>query len=375
MNIAFVSNVVYPFVMGGAEKRIHEIGTRLADQNHEITVYARHFWDGPPETKHADMTLRAVSPERELYTSDRRSITEALEFSKDIIRPLQKNIHEHDIIVASVFPYFPVLASKLTTIPNSIPLVTTWHEVWQDYWTEYLGYLAPFGRIVEHLTARVPQHPVAVSEVTADQLSKIGPSRDQISVVPNGIDIGRVQSVTPAENGFDILFAGRLISDKHVDRLLHAFDRIASDHDVTLGIIGDGPERDNFEQEADVCRASDRVSFLGFFHDYENVLAHMKSASIFAIPSTREGFGITYLEAMAADCVVIGVDHPNSAAGEVINDAGYVVDPTVDGLAKTLDRVLTGERPPKDPLNVANQYDWDIIAEQAEKAYRSAIGE
>jgi len=46
MDIAFVSNVVYPFVTGGAEKRIHEIGTRLADQGHEVTVYGRHFWDG-----------------------------------------------------------------------------------------------------------------------------------------------------------------------------------------------------------------------------------------------------------------------------------------------------------------------------------------
>jgi glycosyltransferase involved in cell wall biosynthesis len=32
MDLAFVSNVVYPFVTGGAEERIHEIGTRLADE-------------------------------------------------------------------------------------------------------------------------------------------------------------------------------------------------------------------------------------------------------------------------------------------------------------------------------------------------------
>ena len=44
MDIAFISNVVYPFIKGGAEKRIYEIGSRLAAEGHEITIYARHFW-------------------------------------------------------------------------------------------------------------------------------------------------------------------------------------------------------------------------------------------------------------------------------------------------------------------------------------------
>ena len=41
MRIVFVSNVVHPFVTGGAQKRIHEIGTKLAADGHEITVYGR----------------------------------------------------------------------------------------------------------------------------------------------------------------------------------------------------------------------------------------------------------------------------------------------------------------------------------------------
>lgn len=375
MNIAFVTNVVYPFVTGGAQKRIHEIGKRLADQGHEVTIYGRHFWDGPTETKHAGMTLRAVSPERELYKGDRRSIIEALEFSKDLVQPLRKNASRHDIIVASVFPYFPVLAAQLTTLTNDPPLVTTWHEVWGGYWDDYLGYLSPFGKAVERLTARVPQYPVAVSRVTANRLAKIGPKREQITVVPNGIEFDRIQSISPADSDFDILFAGRLIEDKNIDHLLQAFNRVAAHHDATLGIIGDGPQRDALEREANTYETQSQMTFLGFLDDYEDVLAHMKAAKVFASPSTREGFGITYLEAMAADCIVIGADHPDSAAGEVIDDAGYVVKPTVDALANALDQALTGERPPKKPTKVVSQYDWDAIAEQAEKVYWDAIEE
>ncbi|KPN32320.1 UDP-D-galactose:(glucosyl)lipopolysaccharide-1,6-D-galactosyltransferase [Halolamina pelagica] len=375
MRVAFVSNVVYPFVTGGAEKRIHEIGTRLADKGHDVTIYGRHFWDGPAETTHEGMTLRAVAPETELYTNDRRSITEALDFAARAIHPLNKHLRndEHDLVVASVFPYFPVLAAKLATVGTDTPLVTTWHEVWGDYWTEYLGHLAPFGKLTERITARTPQHTIAVSGITADRLAEIGPPRDRIRTIPNGIDVEQIQNAPLPEQGYDVLFAGRLIEHKNVDQLLEAFDAVAADHDVTLGIIGDGPERERLEANHRTLSHADRVQFLGFLDDYEDVLGHMRAADVFASPSTREGFGITYAEAMAAGCTVIGADHPDSAADEVIGHAGFLVEPTVDALTKTLEAALCGARPSSDPVKRAQRYDWDAVADQAETAYQSAI--
>lgn len=46
---------------------------------------------------------------------------------------------------------------------------------------------------------------------------------------------------------------------------------------------------------------------------------------------------------------------------------------TVDSVADLLDRALTGERPPTEPTKRAEQYDWDSVADQAEKAYKRAI--
>ena len=66
-------------------------------------------------------------------------------------------------------------------------------------------------------------------------------------------------------------------------------------------------------------------------------------------------------------------NYPNSAADEVIADAGFGVDPTVDALAERLDAALGGDRPPASPTEHARQYDWDAIAEQAETAYRRAV--
>lgn len=373
-DIAFVSNVTYPFVTGGAEKRIHEIGARLADAGHEVTVYGRHYWDGPEVITHEGMTLRAVAPSAELYTDDRRSITEALDFAARSIPSLCRRFRrdEHDVVVASVFPYFPVLATKLAALTTDIPLVTTWHEVWGDYWNDYLGYLAPFGKAVEHVTARVPQYPIAVSGITADRLANIGPDRDRIRTIPNGIDYNQIRATEPAADGFDVLFAGRLIEDKHVDILLEAFDRVAPAN-MTLGIVGDGPQREALEAQAKTLDSADRITFLGFLDDYEDVLAHMRAADVFVSPSTREGFGLTYAEAMAAGCTVIAADHPDSAADEVIGDAGFLVRPTVADVARTLTRILDGQQPPMDPQERAQLFNWDRVANDALRAYKTAV--
>lgn len=375
MNVAFVSNVVYPFVTGGAEKRIHEIGRRLAADGHDVTVYGRHFWDGPAEMEHEGMRLRAVAPERELYDDDQRSITEAIDFGARVLRPLRRHYDDHDVIVASVFPYFPVLSAAIARWQKDIPLITTWHEVWLDHWDEYLGRLAVGGKVVERLVARVPQQPTAVSGVTADRLARIGPARDDIVVIPNGIDYDQIRSVPAAENGYDVFFAGRLIPEKGVDTLLRAFDRVAASYDITLGIAGDGPEAENLRSMASTLDQGDQIDFLGFLDEYEDVLGQMRAAEVFAAPSVREGFGITYAEAMAADCTVIAADHPESAAGEVIGDAGFVVPPTVDSVADALSRAVCGERPATNPVKRARQFDWDAVATQAAKTYRQTIGQ
>jgi len=124
VDIAYISDVVHPFVKGGAQKRIHEIGVRLAERGHDVTIYGRHWWDGPATMEYEGITLKAIGKPRDLYVDDRRSIIEAVEFGKDTFFGARRNASNHDIVDVSMFPYFSGLigtgftASALVSIPR-----------------------------------------------------------------------------------------------------------------------------------------------------------------------------------------------------------------------------------------------------------------
>jgi glycosyltransferase involved in cell wall biosynthesis len=374
MDVGFVSNVVYPHTTGGAEKRIYEIARRLAADGHSVTQYSRRYWESEGPTHRDGVRFEAIAPGRELYSGDRRSIPEAVGFGVRSIGPLRRLFQQHDIVHASVFPYFPVLGAALaraTAGPTAAPLVTTWHEVWDEYWEEYLGRLAPFGKLVERATGRVAQHPIAISELTAGRLERLGQPAPHI--VPNGIDVEGIRSVDPASDGFTVLYAGRLIPEKSVGLAISAFERLAATRpDITFGIVGEGPERRALQAQAAETACADRIEFLGFLEEHRSVLAQMQAAEVFCSPSEREGFGITYLEALAAGCIVVGADHEHSAASEVIGDGGLVVEPTERALVEALERALERDTD-LDPEQQAAAFDWDRIADRTLSVYQSAL--
>ncbi len=94
-----------------------------------------------------------------------------------------------------------------------------------------------------------------------------------------------------------ILFVGRLNRDKGMLDLATAFDRIAKYHpDVVLLLVG-AVEDVPFGKIKEICRAApDRLYHVSFSSTPER---YMMSADIYCLPSYREGFGMTIIEAAA----------------------------------------------------------------------------
>jgi glycosyltransferase involved in cell wall biosynthesis len=104
------------------------------------------------------------------------------------------------------------------------------------------------------------------------------------------------------------LSVGNLIPTKGHALLLRAFADIAHEHpDCELHIIGDGPERQALMRLTQALVISSRVRFLEK-QSRTAVADAMKRCAVFALPSSYEGLGGVYLEAMACAKPVIGCE-------------------------------------------------------------------
>jgi glycosyltransferase involved in cell wall biosynthesis len=369
MRIAFVYDAVYPYVLGGGEKRVFEIARRLVARGHEVHLFGMHFWEGEKIIVREGVILHGICKPYSFYRKRRRRILPAFIFGIMVFFALARE--KFDVVDCQQFPYTSVFGSAAACRISRSPFVITWYEVWGDYWYEYLGLKGSAGKVLERLAARVRAHTVAISETTAAGLARLTGDRE-ITVLPIGIDTGEIDAILPATTQSDLLFAGRLIREKNVDVLVDAVGILRKTRPrIRCLVIGDGPERSHLEDKVKSMHLSDNILFTGFFAQSGDLIAHMKSSRVFVLPSTREGFGISALEALAAGLPVVTIDHPKNASRVFAGDGCGLLsslDPT--DLAEKCGVLLeAGEDIREKCRSKARNYDWEAIAERMEEYY------
>lgn len=368
MRLAYVYDAVHPWVTGGIQTRVWELSRRLA-RDHDVHWYGLQYWDGPSTLEKDGVTLHGVThPPDSLYTNGRRSIPEALTFASRLIKPLARE--SFDVIDCQAFPYFSCFACKLNSLLTDSTLFVTWHEVWDDYWYEYLGYKGVFGQLTERLVARTPDRHIAVSNRTQRDAVAIGATDP--TIIPNGISLKKIDTVAPVDRQIDILYAGRLTKEKNIPLLIQSLSELDRDGiDVKCLVVGEGPERKTLERLASEADLTSSVTFVDFRETHENVLSLMKAASVFALPSRREGFGISTLEALACGTPVVTVSHPLNAAQELIDpgQTGMICDSNPQSFADGL--LAAFELDSEACRESAQDYDWDVIVNRVDEVYRT----
>jgi len=376
MKLAFIYDVIYPYVVGGAQQRIWEISRRLAQRGHEVHLFGMKYWDGEEVIVKGGVYLHGICKPQELYVEGRRSITEAIYFARKLVRPLLRE--DFDIVDCSNFPYFPCFPAKLHALIRKSNLIITWHEVWDDYWYEYLGRKGVFGRWIERIVARLSRNVIAISERTKRELISIG-AGGNIQIVPGGVDIEQISMVAPASSESDVIFAGRLIKEKNVDFLIKSIALVRRTiPDLICFIIGDGPERANLEKLTYDLGLEGNIRFLGFLDHSEDVFSYMKSSGVFVLPSTREGFGIVVVEANACGLPVVTVSHRRNAAADLIvdNENGFLCKLSEEDMAQKITIALERKQDmTKDCQEHSRKYDWDRITNMAEAVHNSVLGQ
>lgn len=374
MKIVYVYDAIYPETIGGVEKRIHEIGIRLAAAGHDVHLLGMKCWEGPDTISRDGMTLHGVCPSMDLYTGGRRSISQALKYTVRLIPHLVRI--DADIVDVQNFPYFPVLAARLLSLFRPWKLVVTWHEVWGSYWSAYLGKVGIFGRLIELAALRCSTRIVAVSPLTATQANQAGYLGD-IPIIPNGIAISDMQygDTAPPSVESDLIFVGRFIPEKHPELVVEVVRLLVSSHpNLRCVMIGDGPEYAAVRQQIQDAGLEEHITCTGFVPDHRKVISLMRSSRVFLLPSEREGFGIVALEAMACGLFLVTVDHPrNAAAAHILPGCGYLSTLNPADLARG---VLVGLTTTPDHGRIHRyiaSHDWDQIAHSTEDYYQQII--
>ena len=378
MKLCFVYDMIYPFSKGGAEKRFHQLASRLAGR-HEVHWVGLKQWDGPSTRVTEDgVVLHGVAkPPGSIYVRDgRRSLLEPVWFGLALFQ--WPDIRKMDVVVCSSFPYFSIFSARLLACLGRARLGTTWHEFWGEYWDDYAFRVAPIGKLVERLAVKTSGTTIAVSDYTRAKLIGAGMAASSISVVPNGVDRAAIEKVEPMPDGPDVLFVGRLIKEKRVEQLLRAMASDPVDRmGATCWVVGEGPDAGRLKGLATSLGIDSRVSFLSSLDESE-VYAAMKSAKVVVQLSEREGFGMVVLEAMACGTPVIVSPGKNSAAPDLVSpgETGFIVPPEPQRLGQTIAALLSSGELRRSMGSRAREkaarYDWARIAEEAEAVYLRA---
>ena len=300
MKITLASHHFFPEV-GGIETMSELLARRFVEQGHQITVVTQTTYDGTDDY-----------PFRLVRAPSRRELIRAVRWG---------DVFFHNNI--SLQTAWPLLVVRRPWIIA--------HRTWiarndgslgaQDKWKKKLARFASN---------------ISISQAVADHLG--APS----TVIGNPYRDELFFEMPTVERDLDLVFLGRLVSDKGVNVLLDALSELQTRGlRPNLTIIGDGEERANLETQA--AKLESNVDFVGAKRGAE-LTALLNRHRIMVVPSLwQEPFGIVALEGIACGCVVVGSE--GGGLKDAIGPCG-VTFPNGDApaLARALEPLLREEK-------------------------------
>jgi glycosyltransferase involved in cell wall biosynthesis len=347
----------------GIETYYEEVGKRLAERGHHLTVYCRTYFT-PPGKKHNGLhvvrlpTIRSKHLETLVHTF--------LSTLHVLLQPCDI-VHYHALGPA-LFSFIPRLIGKKT-------VVTVQGLDWQrKKWGRIASSVLRLG---ERAAVSLPTHTMVVSqELQQHYRHSYGV---ETSYVPNG-GLLRERRVPDKisdwglEPGKYILFLGRFSPEKGCHVLVEAYEQL--DTDVKLVMAGASSYCDDYSRRLR-AHASERIKMLDWVSG-EDLDELLTNAMIFVLPSDLEGLSLALLDAMGAGLCVLSSDVAENR--EAIEDTGFTfARGDVADLADRL-RFLIANPAVRQAAGQAakrrarEHYQWPAIAAEVERVYFKMMG-
>lgn len=304
--ILVFSTAYYPFV-GGAEVAIKEITDRLGEVYDFDLVTAKLDRNLPNEEKIGNVNVYRLGSGNKIIDK----ILLPFRGVKLIYNLRKKN--DYFCFWAMMITWSSMSAYLFNLISSKkIPTVLTLQEGDSESHLKFgrFGFIG----ISWKLALRNTKILTGISNFLIERAIKNG-YKGESYLVPNGVDLNvfarevgeDVKQKTSGilgkkEGDIYLVTTGRLTYKNATDDIIRALEKLSSN--IHLIIIGKGEEGPNLQKQANLLGVSERVKFLGFV-DYSEIPNYLSVCDIFIRPSRSEGFGNSFIEAMACKLPVI----------------------------------------------------------------------
>ncbi len=366
------SDYYFPHTGGGVEQVVRQLCDRLVKRGHTVMILTIRTCPSLTLETSPGLTIHRVPG---LDMTKWLGIQQALSTrifgtSIRLIRNFRPDvIHAHNLFFRTTE------TAAILKLFFGIPLVTTLHLGKPQGGSWMFNriirvYELTFGRFIVHQS----DHTIAVSQAVAEHTRQISGHPPPPTVIPNGVDTVLFHpEQNPGHPAQVVLFVARMVPNKGPKTLVRAAALVLHHHpQAQFVLVGDGPLRNQLQEQVNHLGIEQAVQFLGLRHDVPDL---MRQANVFVRPSTLEGMPLTILEAMASGLPVVAT--PVGGTPELVKDGvnGYLVpvndhDALANSIIKLLDNPSLAEKMGQRGREMVEMdYTWDAAAEQTERVY------
>ena len=362
MKIGLVTPYIYP-LPGGVNAHVRYLYENLIGRGHDVRIISSIH--GPQKQSEGDVIRLGYG-----FSVPANGSVGTLTFSPRYARQVRQMLEQERFDVLHFHePFVPFLSLMVLRESRSIN-VATFHAFagWSPAYEFGKRMLARFAR---RLHGRI-----AVSAAARHFIDRYFPG--DYKVIPNGVDLQRLQHVQPIARYRDgtpnILFVGRFESRKGAIYLLKAYRTLRKrGFKCRLLLAGTGPQEREIRRYIATRRLTG-VELLGRVSD-DDKARYFATADVFVSPATgRESFGIVLLEAMAAGAPIVCSDIHGYKGVVRRNEQALLVPPRdvkalADAISKLLSDPAMRARMSQSGRERAVQFSWENITAKVEDYY------
>lgn len=321
MNIAIVC---YP-TFGGSGVVATELGIALSSRGHEIHFITYHQPVRLEALQHPNIHFHEVNiPDYPLFKYQPYELALSSRLV-DVIQNSQIDVlHVHYAIPHAYAAY---MAKKmLLDIGVQIPIVTTLHGT-----DITLVGSHPFYRPAVTFSINHSDRVTAVSESLRQDTLRLFDIKTKIEVIPNFIDTEKINRLgKPCERSLLAQKEEKILTHisnfrplKRIMDVIKIFEGLSSEIDCKLMMVGEGPEKVKAIEYVEKTGLEDKILFLGNSNEIDKILCY---SDLFLLPSEKESFGLSALEAMTHGVPVISSNAGGISEVNIDGVSGYLAD-------------------------------------------------